>query len=128
MGFLDPGIRTRNCHRSYIGSMGEKQATVAIVAAFALGICFGWLFTRHYADATSPRMDGLLRDSIQHAQWAERRDEYLDSIRTAFYRKDSALYWTREQLEYAISHRRPSRIAGSDSLLREIRRAVGDTR
>ena len=76
-------------------------------------------------DVDPGRIEQLLRDSLDHAGWAERRDEQRDSINLAFKLKDDTLSWTREELEYALRHRRPSRL-GDDSLLREVRRAVGD--
>ncbi len=101
-----------------------------IIIAYVAGCLFGalivWLIMRPGRHTTDQaRIEQLLRDSLDHAGWAEKRDEQRDSINLAFKLKDDTLSWTRKELEYALHHRRPSRL-GDDSLLREVRRAVGD--
>lgn len=104
--------------------MNARNIAIAFAAGIALGLLSMWLFLRP-AKADSARMEQLIRDSTAYAGWAEKRDEQLDSMNLAFELKDDALSWTREKLEHAIHHRKPSRL-GDDSLLHEIRRAVGD--
>lgn len=107
-----------------LATVNNKHLIIAFAAGLALGIIAMWL--RGRATAPSERMEQLVRDSMDHANWAEQRDadrQFMDSV---FRVKDSLITSSREELEYAIRHRAPSRIRNNDSLLREVRRSVGD--
>lgn len=104
--------------------MITKDHLIAFAAGAILAVLGMW-FIRQPKD-NSGRMEQLLRDSMDHANWAEQRDadrQFMDSV---FRVKDSLISSSREELEYAIHHRAPSRIRSNDSLLREVRRSVGD--
>jgi len=102
-------------------SMHWAAALGLLLAAFIAG----W-FSRSSAHvADSVRMEQLIRDSTAYAGWVERRDEQRDSMSLAFKLKDDTLSWTREELEYAIHHRKPSRIVDNDSLHRAIEAELG---
>lgn len=108
----------------YIANVNNKHLVIAFAAGLAMGIAIMVMTRRN--EQPSVRMEKLVQDSMDHAGWAARRDAdrlFMDSV---FHAKDSALSSSREQLEYALGHRRPSRIISDDSLLREVRRSVGD--
>lgn len=104
--------------------MNNKPIVIAFAAGLALGLAVMWLASKRNTH-TSVRLEQLVRDSVDHANWVERRDAdrlFMDSV---FRAKDSLISSSREELEYAIRHRNPSRIADADSLHRAIRKEIG---
>lgn len=108
-----------------LATMNNKHLVIAFAAGLALGLAVMWLRGRAPA-GPSGRLEQLVRDSMDHANWAAQRDADIQFMDSVFRVKDSLISSSREELEYAIRHRAPSRIRNNDSLLREVRRSVGD--
>jgi hypothetical protein len=102
-----------------------------IIIAYVAGCLFGalivWLIMRPGRHTTDQaRIEQLLRDSLDHAGWAEKRDEQRDSINLAFKLKDDTLSYRLD----SIMDRRSARLRlphsqDADSVRARILRAVG---